>query len=99
MATQSAQPKWTELAVGIAITEPGSARQNRTGDWRSSRPVWNHQECIRCGVCVIFCPEGCVHFDQEKPGYPSADLEYCKGCSICAHECPTACVSMAEEEE
>ena len=99
MATQSAKPKWTDLAVGTAITVPGSARQNRTGDWRSSRPVWNHQECIRCGVCVIFCPEGCVHFDQEKPGYPSADLEYCKGCSICMHECPTACIRMVDEEE
>ena len=96
---QSATPKWTELAVGTAITEPGSARQTRTGDWRSQRPVWDHEQCIRCGVCVIFCPEGCIHFGQEKDTYPSADLEYCKGCAICAQECPTTCIQMAEEEE
>ena len=99
MAAQSAQPKWTELAVGTAITEPGSARQNRTGDWRSSRPIWNHDQCIRCGVCVIFCPEGCIHFGQEKEGLPNADLDYCKGCGICVQECPTGCIHMEEEEE
>jgi pyruvate ferredoxin oxidoreductase delta subunit len=96
---QSATPKWTELAVGTAITVPGSARQNRTGDWRSQRPVWDHEKCIRCGVCVIFCPEGCLGFGHVSPGLPDADLEYCKGCAICAHECPTACISMLEEEE
>ena len=99
MAAQSAQPKWKELAVGTAITEPGSARQNRTGDWRSSRPVWNHEQCIRCGICVIFCPEGCIQFGMEAEGLPGANLEYCKGCAICATECPTACISMVDEEE
>lgn len=99
MAVQNALPKWTELAVGTAITEPGSARQNPTGDWRSSRPIWNHSECIRCGVCVLFCPEGCVKFNHQVEDYPNADLKYCKGCGICAHECPTACISMMDEEE
>lgn len=99
MAIQSAKPRWTELAVGTAITEPGSARQNRTGDWRSSRPVWNHRECVRCGLCVIYCPEGCVSFGREPEVYPAADLDYCKGCGICAHECPSACIAMVDEEE
>jgi pyruvate ferredoxin oxidoreductase delta subunit len=96
---QSAKPKWNELAIGTAITEAGSARQNRTGDWRSQRPVWDHDKCIRCGVCVVFCPEGCIRFGQIMEGWPDADLEYCKGCAICAHECPTSCISMADEEE
>ena len=99
MASQSAQPRWTELAVGTAITEPGSARQYQSGTWRSQRPVWNHTECIRCGVCVIFCPEGCVHFDIDEEGFPGADLDYCKGCAICAQECVTACIRMENEEE
>jgi pyruvate ferredoxin oxidoreductase delta subunit len=99
MAPQSAQPRWTELAVGTAITEPGSARQNRTGDWRSSRPIWNHEHCVSCGVCVIFCPEGCIHFSNEQVALPLADLDYCKGCAICRQECPSACISMVDEEE
>ena len=96
MSSQSATPKWGELAVGNAITAPGSSRQNRTGDWRSSRPVWDHAKCIKCGVCVIFCPEGCIGYDPN--GFPSADLEYCKGCGICPKECWTNCIAMREEE-
>jgi len=97
MAGQSSQPKWTELAVGTAIVFPGSARQNRTGDWRSVRPIWDHAKCIKCGVCTVFCPEGCVLWRAD--GLPEADLEYCKGCGICVKECPTACIRMADEEE
>jgi len=96
LAAQSAQPKWTELAVGTAITVPGSARFNRTGDWRSVRPVWDHAKCIRCGVCVVYCPEGCIGWNAQ--GYPDADLEYCKGCGICARECWTTCIRQVEEE-
>lgn len=95
---QTAKPRWSELAVGCAVTEAGSARYNRTGDWRSSRPVWEHAHCVRCGVCQMFCPEGCIQFEPPKD-FPAADLEYCKGCGICVHECPTACIRMVAEEE
>lgn len=94
---QNAKPKWEELAVGTSILVPGSARSTRTGDWRSSRPIWNKDQCVQCGVCVIFCPEGCITFQAD--GYPSADLDYCKGCGICPYECPTGCISMQDEEE
>lgn len=96
MAAQSAQPKWTELAIGTAITVPGSARCNRTGDWRSVRPIWDHAKCIRCGVCVVYCPEGCIVWNAQ--GFPEADLEYCKGCGICGRECWTTCIKQVEEE-
>jgi pyruvate ferredoxin oxidoreductase delta subunit len=99
VAAQSAQPKWTELAIGTSITYPGSARECKTGDWKSQRPIWNHEQCISCGLCVIYCPEGCVHFGQEQVNLPDANLNYCKGCGICVHECPTACISMKDEEE
>lgn len=97
MDSQSAKPKWTELAIGTAIVVPGSSRACRTGDWRSSRPIWNDEMCIQCGLCVIYCPEGCIQFAAS--GYPTADLDYCKGCGICPHECPTLCIQMQDEEE
>ena len=97
MGTQSARPRWTELPTGIAILEPGSARACHTGSWRSARPEWKHADCVRCGVCTIFCPEGCIRIDRT--GLPSADLDYCKGCGICVHECVTACIHMVEETE
>lgn len=88
-------PTWQELLPGCVLTKPGSARQYRTGDWRSERPVWDHQRCIKCGICYLFCPEGCVK--QTKEGYFEADLYYCKGCGICARECWTEAIKMVEE--
>jgi pyruvate ferredoxin oxidoreductase delta subunit len=78
------------------VTAPGSARNNKTGSWRSERPVWNHEHCIQCGVCDLFCPESCGQPNAE--GYYQANLDYCKGCGICMMECPTQCIHMEQEE-
>ena len=94
---QSPTPKWRDLALGCAVTEPGSAKYNRTGDWRSSRPNWNYDKCIKCGVCTVFCPEGCLAMRGD--GFPEADMEFCKGCAICATECWTGCIAIEEEVE
>jgi len=86
---------WKDLEVGAIVTEPGNASQYKTGDWRSQKPVYNFDRCLKCGVCQIFCPEGCVI--QNDEGYFEADLYYCKGCGICARECPTWVITMEEE--
>lgn len=88
---------WTDLDHGCVITSAGNARQYKTGDWRSIRPIWDKPKCIKCGVCYIFCPDMAVHKTEE--GYFEADLYYCKGCGICAQECVTGCITMLEEEE
>ncbi len=86
-----------DLEVGTIVTEPGSARQYRTGDWRSQRPTYDFSRCIKCGICQIFCPDACI--EQNSEGYFEADLYYCKGCGICARECWTKVITMVEEEE
>jgi len=88
---------WKDLEIGSIVTEPGSARQYKTGDWRSQRPTYDFTRCIKCAVCQLFCPEGCVQ--QNAEGYFEADLFYCKGCGICVRECPTWVITMVEEEE
>ena len=88
-------PSWRELTPGFVVTEPGSSRQYRTGDWRAEHPVFNHDRCIKCGICSLFCPEDCIRQDGE--GYFEADLYYCKGCGICAQECWTEAITMVEE--
>jgi len=95
MAKQSPTPTWTELAPGTAVTDPGSARDNRTGDWRSQRPVVDVERCIRCGVCWVFCPDMAI---VDAGTHFEADLEFCKGCGICARECWTGCITLVEEE-
>ncbi len=88
---------WKDIEVGCTVSDAGNAAQYRTGDWRSTRPVWDHTRCVKCGVCYIFCPDSAVRKNEE--GYFEADLFYCKGCGICAQECITACIKMVEEAE
>ncbi len=88
---------WKDLEIGFVVTEPVNASSYKTGYLRSERPISDNERCIKCGLCYIYCPEACIHEDEE--GYFEADLYYCKGCGICAHECPRSVISMVEEKE
>lgn len=87
---------WRDIGIGAIVTEPGSARGYRTGDWRSQRPEYNLEKCIKCGLCWIYCPQSCIYRNDE--GYFLADLYHCYGCGICAKECPTGVIAMIEED-
>ncbi|MBA4423785.1 MAG: pyruvate ferredoxin oxidoreductase, partial [Syntrophus sp. (in: bacteria)] len=54
-------------------------------------------KCIKCGVCYIYCPEGCINEDVD--GFFVANFDYCKGCGICAHECWPKAIVMVNEED
>ncbi len=87
---------WKNLEVGSIVVEPGSAEQYPTGGWRSQRSVHENDKCSKCGLCFIYCPEGCKV--QLEDGYFDTNLFYCKGCGICAYECPKDAISMVEED-
>lgn len=87
---------WKDLEIGCIVTEPGSTREYRTGDWRSQRPTYDFGKCIKCGICQLYCPEGCI--GQNAEGYFQANLFWCKGCGICSKECPTKVITMVNEE-
>ena len=87
---------WKDLEIGCIVTEPGSTREYRTGDWRSQRPNYDFKKCIKCGICQLYCPEGCI--GQNAEGYFQANLFWCKGCGICSKECPTKVITMVNEE-
>ena len=97
MSKSESEITWRDLNIGCIVTEPGNASQYRTGAWRSQRPETDTKKCIKCGLCYIFCPEGCIKRDEQ--GYFKADLYHCKGCGICAKECWPKAITMAEEEE
>ena len=96
MTREAVDAKWHELTLGLHLTHPGTAKNTHTGSWRSSRPIWDASRCVRCGVCDMYCPEGCVKPDAE--GKYGANLDYCKGCGICARECVTGAIHMVTEE-
>jgi pyruvate ferredoxin oxidoreductase gamma subunit len=87
--------KWQEISLGCVITEPGNASEYRTGDWKSQHPEYVYEKCNKCGLCYIFCPEGCI--EPKDDGYYNANLYYCKGCGLCAKECPKKAINMIEE--
>ncbi len=97
MAKAEGALTWKDIEIGSIVTEPGSSRKYKTGDWRSQKPVFDLEKCIKCGLCYIYCPEGCIR--QNTEGDFEADMYFCKGCGICARECPTGVITMVEEEE
>ncbi len=97
MAKREDELTWKDLNPGSIVTEPGNASQYQTGYWRSQKPIFDSSRCIKCGVCYIFCPEGCI--EQNAKGDFEINLFYCKGCGICANECWLKVITMVDEEE
>ena len=86
---------WQELKPGICLDEAGGAVEYETGDWKSRKPVLDKPKCTKCGLCFLYCPEGCIRMDKE--GYFIADMKYCKGCGVCDVECPKKAITMVIE--
>ena len=95
MTRMDGKVTWREMEIGNIVTDPGNGVEYQTGDWRTQKPVYQHERCIKCGYCSIFCPEGCIKVTED--GFFEADMFYCKGCGICARECWSKAISMVEE--
>ncbi len=83
-----------KLNKGAAITEAGNSVQNKTGSWRSQRPVVT-DKCQGCGTCANFCPENCIAIENKKA---KINYDYCKGCLICVNECPLKAIKIENEK-
>ncbi len=95
MAAKKWPEGWQNVNRGCVVFRPGSAGEYHTGSWRAQRPIWDNAKCIKCGLCYIVCPEGCI--SEGDDGYYAANLDYCKGCGICSHECWPQAIRMVEE--
>lgn len=78
------------------IINGGSSKENKTGNWKTFRPVVDFNKCIHCMQCVMNCPDICI---PEKNGKRlETDFSFCKGCAICANVCPVKCIKMVKDE-
>jgi len=58
-------------------------------------PTVNQEDCVLCGLCWIYCPEGAISMSADKLLFDLAD---CRGCGLCAHECPRNAIEMERVE-
>ena len=74
---------WQEMPEGGTIYEAGNAKEFKTGDWRSVKPIFIEEKCAQCGLCFPVCPEDAIPVNKEqKRG--DFDYDMCKGCrSMC----------------
>ena len=92
------------LNLGAVADKPGSSRANKTGSWRTFKPVVN-DKCIACGICVHYCPEACIEIkpvkgSKAKSGKKAViNYDFCKGCLICMDECPHKAITSGREKK
>ncbi len=92
-------PEGKEVPRGAVL--PAPVKENRmmiTGNWRTDRPVIDHEKCTLCLNCFIYCPDACWHLDEEEEKMVW-NADFCKGCLICAVECPAFALTVVNELE
>jgi len=47
--------------------------------------------CIRCGACLLICPQGCL---QPGEDFVALDRSRCDACGACVRECPAGAWEM-----
>ncbi|MBW3000187.1 4Fe-4S binding protein [Candidatus Woesearchaeota archaeon] len=82
-----------KITTGAVINEPGSSVKNKTGGWRTLRPVKDPKKCNNCGFCWLYCPENAIDTNFD------INYDYCKGCGICAKECLFNAITMEKEKK
>ncbi len=88
--------RYHEDDTGIpAIYAEGNTVTRKTGSWRLFKPSINYETCVRCNICFVRCPDGCISLDEE--GYPIIEYANCKGCLICYEECPAKAIETKRE--
>ena len=90
-------PTVDEIPLGGIVLSNGSAIYNKTGSWRTQRPIFNAAVCTNCLLCWLHCPDDSILLEDGK--VVGIDVDHCKGCGICSAECgskPVKAMTMAQ---
>ena len=87
---------YKELTPGGTIYDAGNSLCFKTGDWRSTKPIYNSEKCTQCGLCFPVCPDNAIPVNKEQQR-EDFNYDYCKGCGVCAKVCPFGAIEMKEE--
>ena len=49
-----------KMTPGGDIYTAGNAREFKTGDWRSIKPIFISEKCKQCGLCFPVCPDDAI---------------------------------------
>ncbi len=60
-------------------------------DALTTRPVINHRECIRCGICQGHCPQAAI---SDAGSSLSIDYRICIRCFCCQEFCPLGAITV-----
>jgi pyruvate ferredoxin oxidoreductase delta subunit len=84
---------YQDLTIGGDIYSAGNAKEFKTGDWRSTTPVFISEKCKQCGLCFPVCPDDAIPLDKDG-NRGEFNLDACKGCAVCAKVCPFKAIEM-----
>ena len=99
-----------EVTYGGVVDKPGSSRKNKTGSWRTFKPIIT-DKCVACGICVQYCPEACMEIKDVKGTKTKTgtlkgtskkvvvNYDFCKGCLICMGECPHKAIESERDKK
>ncbi|MGC8631047.1 MAG: 4Fe-4S binding protein [Thermoprotei archaeon] len=95
-------PTWQEVTDGgTVLNPPNSLQLNKTGSWRTYRPIIDQNKCIDCRICLLVCPDSVITKKDVQVGKHNyeydIDYDFCKGCLVCENECPAKAISHIDE--
>jgi len=93
----NANTPYQDLTIGGNIYDAGNAKEFKTGDWRSQKPVWLPEKCTQCGLCFPVCPDDAIPVGKDQK---RSDFNYdaCKGCLVCMKVCPMKAIEKEVQQ-